>query len=422
MKTIAIIGGGAAGLAAAVEAGRAARRLGVPAEITVYEAADRVGKSILATGNGRCNLSNSDIRADAYRSPGFVDAALRALRPEEVLSLFAELGLCVREESEGRLYPLANKASSVLDVLRFALAELGIEQRCKAEAIAVTPVEDRFLVSFADEGTVFADAAVVACGGSVARSMLPPGYPFAAALPVLGPLETDTAPIKGLNNIRVKCAASLRGARGDACADVVFDDAGVRARAGGAQHGANALKAREVGEVLFREYGVSGIAVFDLSRFAEPGDVLSIDLVPGVSEEELAADIASRTERFGSRSAVELLSGMLLAPVARAVLGAAGVRPDGPLSRGERAKLARAVKSFELEVRGIGDVRQCQVMRGGIAVDSFGPETMESRAHPGLFAAGEALDVDGPCGGFNLHWAWTSGMLAGRSSVRRVAR
>lgn len=411
MKTLAIIGGGAAGLAAAVEASREARARSSEVGITVYEADGRVGKSILATGNGRCNLSNAKPDASAYRNAGFVGDAYRALPPAEVRSFFGDLGLVMREDGEGRLYPLTNKASSVLDVLRFAAREGGVQEACGAEAVAVTPVDGRFLVCFADDGTVFADAVVIACGGGAAQSLVPPGYGFADVRPVLGPLKTERPPLKGLNNIRVRCEASLYGRPAEA---------GARDRR--RLHAGGALKARETGEVLFRDYGVSGIAVFDLSRFAEAGDVLSLDLVSGMGEAELAADLASRAERFGARSAVDLVSGMLLAPVARAVLASIGVQPDAPLSRGRTADLARAAKSFALEVAGIGDVRQCQVSRGGFDVASFAPETMESRLHAGLHVVGEALDVDAPCGGYNLHWAWTSGMLAARNAVGRLCR
>lgn len=413
MKTLAIIGGGAAGLAAAVEAAREARARSAEIDITVYEAADRVGKSILATGNGRCNLSNAALDACVYRNAQFVGEAYRALPPAEVLSFFGDLGLVVRAGDEGRLYPLTNKANSVLDVLRFAAREGGVRESCGVEVVSVTPVERRFLVCFADDSTTFADAVVVACGGAPARSLLPPAYPFADVRPVLGPLGTDAAPLKGLNNVRARCEVSLWGRAGESDAD-----ASGRRRA----RDSVALKALAKGEVLFRDYGVSGIAVFDLSRFAEAGDVLSIDLVPGMSEDELAADIASRIERFGMRNAVELVSGMLLAPIARAVLASIGVRADDPFPRGREADLSRAIKAFALDVTGIGDVRQCQVSRGGFDVASFSPETMESLLHAGLYVVGEALDVDAPCGGYNLHWAWTSGMLAARGAVGGCCR
>lgn len=450
MKTIAIIGAGAAGLAAAVSAAHQARCCGAAVEVEIIEASDRVGKSILATGNGRCNLSNSSVDSSAYWNPSFVEEVFRVVPPADVHGFFGELGLMMREESEGRMYPLANKASSVLDVLRFAAREAGVRERLGCEAIAVTPVGDSFLLCFEDGRTEYADAVIVACGGSVARSLLPPAYPFAEIRPVLGPLATDTDPLKGLNNIRVRCEVSLyapnaRGAsaarselgtRGTSDARGELDMRGASSTCGASNMSgeldmrgtasphaweAGALKAREAGEILFREYGVSGIAAFDLSRFAEAGDVLSIDLVPLATEAALAADLKRRIERSPERSAAELLAGAVLPPVARAVLSSAGIDPDKPLRASFAAKAACALKTFELTVRGIGDARQCQVSRGGFCVEAFDPSTMESRDHPGLFMVGEALDVDAPCGGYNLHWAWASGMLGGRFAVGRVA-
>ena len=398
MRTIAIIGAGASGLAAAVEAAHEAERSGCEARIELYEAADRVGKSILATGNGRCNLSNASVDASLYRNAGFVAEALSALPESEVLSLFGQLGLIVREESDGRLYPATNKASSVLDILRFAVRERGVQVSCGAEVGAVEQAGTRFRIGLSGGSDTIADAVVIACGGRSIQSLAPTAHRIVHAEPVLGPIATETATIKGLNNIRVRCAVSL------------FDGIGKN------------LKAKEEGEVLFRDYGVSGIAVFNLSRFSQKGDVLSLDLVPGITEAALAADLESRTKRMPDRTATEVLAGVVVGPVARAVLGAAGLNADEALRTDACWRLARSLKSFELAVQGPGDVRQCQVTRGGLDVAQFRGDTMESLLHQGLYAAGEALDVDGPCGGFNLHWAWASGMLSGRSAVRTCCR
>ena len=216
---------------------------------------------------------------------------------------------------------------------------------------------------------------------------------------MLGPLRTATDVVRHLNNLRVRCAVTLAGPDG-------------------------APKAREAGELLFRDYGVSGIAVFNLSRFAEPGDRLLVDLLPQVPEDGCAAFLHARRRRlaFGDRplSREAFLRGMLLPAVARAVLEEAGLAPEAPLAKRDVAVLARALKAFPLEVRGIGDERQCQVRRGGADVAAFDPRTLEARAVPGLHVVGEALDVDAPCGGYNLHWAWASGMLAGRGAVARL--
>ena len=436
MGRLAIIGGGAAGLAAAVTAARELRLLGVPGDVAVYEADERVGRSILATGNGRCNFSNARIDAGAYRNAAFVEAALGALAaddglqpggelvgpgpegalgaagpdpvhaffagPDPVHAFFAGLGLVWREEGEGRLYPLANKATSVLDVLRAAAADFGVAEACGRRAVRLDVPDrpgGRFHLRFADGTVGHADAVVLATGGRTARELLPEGIGYTAARPVLGPLRTATDVVRHLNNLRVRCVVTLAGPDG-------------------------APKAREAGELLFRDYGVSGIAVFNLSRFAEPGDRLLVDLLPQVPEDGCAAFLHARRRRlaFGDRplSREAFLRGMLLPAVARAVLEEAGLAPEAPLAKRDVVALARPFKAFPLEVRGIGDERQCQVRRGGADVAAFDPRTLEARAVPGLHVVGEALDVDAPCGGYNLHWAWASGMLAGRAAAARL--
>ena len=404
MGRLAIIGGGAAGLAAAVTAARELRMLGVPGDVAVYEADERVGRSILATGNGRCNFSNARIDAGAYRNAAFVGSALGALTAgsDPVHAFFADLGLVWREEGEGRLYPLANKATSVLDVLRAAAADFGVREACGRRAVRLDVPDHpggRFHIRFADGTVGHADAVVLATGGRTARELLPEGIGFAAARPVLGPLRTATDVVRHLNNLRVRCAVTLAGPDG-------------------------APKARETGELLFRDYGVSGIAVFNLSRFAEPGDRLLVDLLPQMPEGDCAGFLHARRRRLSADgrplSREAFLRGMLLPAVARAVLEEAGLAPGAPLAKCDVPALAAALKTFPLEVRGIGDERQCQVRRGGADVAAFDPRTLEARAVPGLHVVGEALDVDAPCGGYNLHWAWASGILAGRAAATRL--
>ena len=404
MGRLAIIGGGAAGLAAAVTAARELRMLGVPGDVAVYEADERVGRSILATGNGRCNFSNARIDAGAYRNAAFVGSALGALTAgsDPVHAFFADLGLVWREEGEGRLYPLANKATSVLDVLRAAAADFGVREACGRRAVRLDVPDrpgGRFHIRFADGTVGHADAVVLATGGRTVRELLPEGIGFAAARPVLGPLRTATDVVRHLNNLRVRCAVTLAGPDG-------------------------APKARETGELLFRDYGVSGIAVFNLSRFAEPGDRLLVDLLPQMPEGDCAGFLHARRRRLSADgrplSREAFLRGMLLPAVARAVLEEAGLAPGAPLAKCDVPALAAALKTFPLEVRGIGDERQCQVRRGGADVAAFDPRTLEARAVPGLHVVGEALDVDAPCGGYNLHWAWASGILAGRAAATRL--
>ncbi len=442
MGTVAIIGGGASGLAAATEAARAG------AEVLLFEAVDRVGKPILATGNGRCNFSNVNPADGDYRNASFVASVLAAQEelyareikrdvhglksdarglesdardsesdarafdgPHAVTDFFARLGMLRREEG-GRLYPLTNKATTVVDVLRQALASYGVEERCGRRAVAVRPLADgtkgaagRFRIDFAEGEPAFADVVVLACGGHIARTLAPEELTFVRQRPVLGPLRTDTAPIKGLNNIRVQCAIALESPEGGA-------------------------KAREEGEVLFRDYGVSGIAAFDVSRHAEPGDRIVFDFIPWIRERELRSFLEQRWDRevrsHGGAgrwrpTLLDVTCGMLLPQVARCVLAQANRDPSAPARRDDLGALAEALKRFAVTVRGVSDAKQCQVTRGGLDVRGFSDATLEARAVPGLYAAGEALDVDAACGGFNLHWAWASGMLAGRVAGTSVA-
>lgn len=384
--SVAVIGGGASGLAAAVSCKQAARLRGAACSVTVFEATDRVGKSILASGNGRCNFSNVGAVPDDYHNAAFVADAFSVGGEGRVQGFFDDLGLCWREEANGWLYPKTNKASTVLDTLRFACRDLDVAVTCGKQVIAVVPVERGFMVAFDDDATAAFDAVIIACGGKVARSILSPAYRYLNTVPVLGPLLTDTDPIKGLDNIRVRCSVSCAGRT-------------------------------EAGEVLFRDYGVSGIAVFNLSRFARPGDSLEFDFVPEIAATDLCEALARRQRRFGGRPAMELLAGMVLPQLVRAVLRSAHIDPEKPLPESALPACSQALKGFAVQVKGIGDHRQCQVRRGGFAVDCFDPMTMESKLDRGLFVVGEALDIDAPCGGYNLHWAWLSGIIAGEKAA-----
>ena len=175
---------------------------------------------------------------------------------------------------------------------------------------------------------------------------------------------------------------------------------------------------------MFRKYGVSGICVFNLSRMAKPGDIISIDFLD-MSDRERAHDYLRdrRTEllaRFGSVSCADLLRGLVLPRVSDALLKRVGLSEDRPCDDKALDEIASILSSCTFTVAGIGDADICQVRRGGFAVEQFDSTTMQALDIPGLFAVGEALDVDGPCGGYNLHWAWTSGMLAGRAAAQAL--
>ena len=430
---VIVVGGGAAGLAAAISAANVFPCLNV----AVFEADERVGRSILATGNGRCNFSNAYISPEVYRNAPFVSevfAALERVAPwgqggatgseksgeksgenageksgengsatggengsqkNAVLAFFSWLGLMWREEAQGRLFPVTGKASTVLDVLRAAVRALGVQECCNTRVQSIEPPRapgKPYTLRLADGAFARAQAVICAVGGAVARQLLPDDLAYTAPGPVLGPLRTETSDIRGLDNIRVRCNVSLERNK--------------------------AVIARESGEVLFRKYGLSGIAIFNVSRHAQPGDVVALDLFPALSENQLVEHLFERARVFAAvsgRAATceDVLRGMVLPLVAEALCKVFGLKLEDEATPDAIHRIACLAKRFKVKVQGVGDAKQCQVHRGGFACEGFEAQTLECREYAGLFAAGEMLDVDAPCGGYNLHWAWASGMLAG---------
>ena len=434
MKKLAIIGGGAAGLAAAIAAGKVLRASGgADAAITVYEAADRVGKSILVTGNGRCNFTNARLDMWRYHNADFVKAVYAALdartyapgvpdgpQKEEgfnpVTDLFEELGMDWWQEQDGRRFPLANKASVVVDVLRAGAAAYGVTEACSCAVSSVEPPREQgkpYTLRMADGRFERADAVIVACGGRALQNVdlsAFDGLRILAQQPMLGPLrvsEEYIPVVRALDNIRVKCNVMLMRAEDE--------------------HTMGCIGC-ESGELLFRKYGVSGICVFNLSRIAQPGDELNVDFFD-LGNPEWGADAIQRRARTAQEllgrtpTCADVLRGFVLPRVAEAVLKPIGISPDdlcAPDDEQMVSTLGTRLTFFSLEVAGIGDPALCQVRRGGIDAACVDEQTLEVGGQPGLFAVGEALDVDGPCGGYNLHWAWSSGLLAGQCAMRAL--
>lgn len=375
---VAIIGGGGAGLAAAVASSEAG------ASTVILEKNGRVGKKLLTTGNGRCNMTNLAVSPNGYSQPGFVAGILSRFGCGELRGHFEKLGLWSRADAEGRVYPISDSSASVLDVLRRACAERGATERCGFEAVSVSASDGGFVVASRSGDAIGADAVIVATGGG-ATLLSQAGHPIVPFSPVLCPLATDIATIRGLSGLRRRCRATLT--RG------------------------GTVLAEETGEVLFRDYGVSGITVFDLSRFASSGDELYLDLMPDMDEALLSLRLAERASNHPDWAGAEFLTGIFHKRVAQAILKAAGAAdPDS---------LCRAIKHFRLQVTGTGDEKQAQVTRGGADISGFSPLTLESMLSAGLYAAGETLDIDGRCGGYNLHWAFASGFTAGEHAAGR---
>lgn len=396
---VAIIGGGAAGMMAALTAAE-----WTDSSVVLLERQSRLGRKLLATGNGRCNLSNLHCAPQHYhgRSPDFVRPALDAFGPEDTLACFQRLGLLCRAEDSGRVYPLSDQANSVLDTLRLALDGFGVTVRTDCQVTAIAPQSSGFLLT-TSAGTLFADKVIVTAGGAASPKLggTRDGYQLLRSLghrctklyPSLVQLRTDTTYTRALKGVRAEAAVTLKNGQ--------------------------AVVAQQRGEVQFTDYGVSGPVIFELSRAAvtEEGPLtLSLDLVESLSQVELVELLAEKQQLLPGLTLENLLTGVLHNRLGRTVLRYSGrklTQSVSALSRRDLAHIARSCKAFQLEVTGNQGLEHAQVTAGGLRTDQFHPETLESRCCPGLYAAGEVLDVDGDCGGFNLQWAWSSGRLAG---------
>ena len=403
MRT-AILGGGAAGLYAACRFAEAG------AQVVILERQGRVGRKLLATGNGRCNLSNLNASPANYHGDArYIEAALRALPPQRAMERFAELGVLCRPDEEGRVYPASNQAAGVLDALRLYAVERGCEIIADFEVAKLSRAGRRFRASSSDGRTVEAEFALVACGGLAApklggrgdgyRLLEALGHEISPRLCAIAPIKTDPAALRGLKGIRMRGEIEL-----------------IR--------GSEVLR-REAGEMLFGEDAVSGIAAMQLARtlnleLRRGGHcALRLNFLPG-EEPEL---IDRMTALLPNRSMEDFLSGLVPKRLGQTLAKAAGVerlsRSASSLIPAERRSLFDALTGWTLPALGTLGFDSAQVTSGGAKLDGFDPNTLESRAVPGLFAAGEVLDVDGDCGGYNLHWAWASAELASAEILRR---
>lgn len=306
----AIVGGGPAGLAAAITAARARQN------VTIFEKSDKLGKTILKTGNGRCNFSNINIDINKYNNPKLAASVLNKV---DVYKFFDSLGLAVYVDNEGKMYPYTRKASTVVDVLIREIKKLNIKIELNST------LKGKF------------DKVIIATGGKSKN--------------VLGPIKTNNEITKKLDGIRVHAKCSVGNIS-------------------------------ETGELLFRKYGVSGICIFNLSRYL--GKELHIDFFPEFTKDQLENYISKQP--YGKPE--DILAGIMLPKISKTLFK-------------EKIDINK-LKDFKLHIKGIGDTKQCQVCRGGV------PYLRKDNN----FYAGEAVDVDGPCGGYNLHWAWASGIYA----------
>ena len=386
VNNIAIIGGGASGLVAAIFAARGG------ANVTVLEKNARVGKKILSTGNGRCNFTNINITEKNYNSD-FSECALKKFSPKDAISFFEGIGLLSKTEDEGRVYPNSGQASAVLDVLRLEAQRLDICIIPEFNAVQIIPKNNGFLIA-SDKGVHhFADKVIVATGGAAAPKTGSDGGGY-KILKKLGHTVTGLKP----SLVQIKTTKSIQGVR--AYGRVTMEN-----------------KKTAVGEIQFNNYGLSGIPVFGLSKYAEKGEKICVDLLPDLSFDDVLKMLKNRPKQ----TMETYMTGIINKSLGQMLLKECGISPlskgNDELTASEIEKIAKMLKCWRFEIVGVMPWDNAQVTSGGISLDEVNPETMESRIVKNLFITGELLDIDGDCGGFNLHWAWATGFVAGSEAA-----
>ena len=399
-----IVGGGAAGLFAAAYISDRAPELSV----LVLEGNDRVGKKLLTTGNGRCNISNASALEGKYHGGvEFAADVFKGFTREKTLEFFKKIGIPTVEEEQGKLFPMSLQAGSVVDALRFK-AEENAEILCGGRVSAISYDESIFVTG--DRGVFCCDNVLVTCGGRAAANTGSDGSGYELleafghrsnrSFPAIVQIITDTKKTKPLAGIKWVCK--------------------VTARAGNE-------KRIEKGEVLFTDYGLSGPPILQISRLISKrgrGDI-SLDLFDGVEKQAVTDEIYRRRSEFEERECMELLTGLINKRLGQTVVKSAGIslsRKCGSLTDAEIDRIAESLKDFTLTATGTKGWNMAQVTAGGIDPYDFYSDSMESRLYEGIYAAGEILDIDGDCGGYNLQWAWSTAGLAAESVIKKVKK
>ncbi|MCM1122973.1 MAG: aminoacetone oxidase family FAD-binding enzyme [Eubacterium sp.] len=449
-RKIAVVGGGAAGMMAAIQAAW------LGAQVTIYEGNDRVGKKILSTGNGKCNFSNERMGEDYYYGSGkaLVDRVYKYFGVRETKKFFEGLGMRVKDR-DGYLYPASGQASTVLDMLRYELERLRVRVHTEQKVTEIVRQRGKLIVVTTGHKREMYDAVILACGGRAAPKTGSDGTGFLLARK-LGHRIVPTVPALTALRCRGDFFKRIAGVRCDARLTLQIDGEAVRS---------------ERGELQWTDYGISGIPVFQLSRLAayalQDGRnvTVEISLLPDDMEkredEESPVDKESLVDKEnpkgGRRDRLEceenlaykekyaheyralevfweqrwidqssqtmerFVTGIVNKKIGMLFLKLSGIKETeqaGQVSQSRRERLEELFRSFMVTVEGTNSFEQAQVCAGGIDCLEV-TEELESRLVPGLFFVGEILDIDGICGGYNLQWAWSSGCMAGRAAAKR---
>ena len=405
---IIIIGGGASGLLASI----AAKDKGQ--DIAILEGSDRIGKKILSTGNGRCNISNIDLNDNRYHSKnsGFMKNVLETFTVEKTEEFFNSLGLPVTTLSEGKMFPLSLQASAVLDILRLSIDEKKIPIYINSKIKDIKLIKNNFQLYTANGDIYECSKLIIATGGKSLPSTGSDGSGYLLAK-TLG--HKIIFPVPSLVQLKLNFnhLKALSGIKFIGSAEIIVD---------------GITKRKEYGEILYTDYGISGPPILQLSREASSALYLSekveikIDMFPNMTNDELKYFIENHIGIFGYRDICDIFIGIInkrIIPILLRSAGITNIHSDGyELNWNDINNICTLMKGWTFEVIDTNPFKDSQVTCGGVDTTLVSTSTLESTIIPNLFFCGEILDVDGDCGGYNLQWAWSSGYVAGISASK----
>ncbi|MEG2893109.1 MAG: NAD(P)/FAD-dependent oxidoreductase [Clostridium sp.] len=403
---VGIVGAGAAGLTAAIYAAR------FGAEVLLFEQLDRVGKKILATGNGRCNITNINIDITRYHgsAPKFALSALKEFSSKKTIEFFEELGVYSKVEDLGKVFPYSDQASSILDVLRHELDYLNIKERVNSKVEKVQSKGNGFKI-ITEEGAYTVDRVILCTGGKSCQKLGSTGIGYKIAKE-LG--HTIVEPFPALVQLKLdnKNLKSIKGVKFQGRASVFSGDKKINSYDG---------------EILYTEYGISGPPILNLSREAmkvlnedKPCNIF-VDMFREIDYNQLLNILQNRIKTSHNKSIEFSLVGLINKKLIPVILKEAGIeginRPSKELSNQQIKDICSILKEWKFNVTGTTGWEFSQVTAGGVNVKDINPKTMESKIVNGLYFAGEVVDIDGDCGGFNLQWAWSSAYVAALNAI-----
>lgn len=405
---VVVVGGGAAGMIAAISAKRAG------ADVTILERNPRIGKKILATGNGRCNFTNIYADENYYygRNPGFVRGALSAFTVNDTIRFFEQLGIEHKVEEKGKVFPMSDQASSILDVLLHEINDLEINVVCDCRVTGISKKGDSFSITTEKGETFTARSVIIATGGKAMPSTGSDGNGYDLA-GKLGHRITEIFPALVQVMLEGPFFKRIEGVKIVGTAEVICN---------------NRSMARDSGDILFANYGVSGPPILQISRkaaeFFHKGREVYIKItMMDMPEERLRSILNRRFDDLRNKRLDFSFVGFINKRLIPVVLQEAGIddikKPVSALSEKEKESITRILTDWRMKVRGTKSWPSAQVTAGGVDTGGIDENTMESKLVKGLFFAGEIMDIDGWCGGFNLQWAWSSGYIAGKYAALR---